>query len=75
MKIGSHFEGQKRNKVNCLLLTIQYSKQVFENKVVVFDKNKIVWWWRFSDSDFEELYHHNNTTLQLNFLELQGGVR
>ena len=24
--------------------------------------------WRFSDSDFEELYHRNNTTLQLHFL-------
>ena len=31
-KIGSHFVGQKRNKVNRVSLTIQYSNQVFENK-------------------------------------------
>ena len=31
-KIGSHFVGQKRNKVNRVLLTIQYLNQVFDNK-------------------------------------------
>ena len=32
MKIGSHFVGQKRNKANCISLTIQCLNQVFENK-------------------------------------------
>ena len=31
-KIGSHFVGQKNNKVNHVWLTIQYLNQVFDNK-------------------------------------------
>ena len=31
-KISSRFIVQKRNKINCVSLIIQYSKQVFENK-------------------------------------------
>ena len=31
-KIGSHFVGQKRNKVNRVSLTIQYLNQVFDYK-------------------------------------------
>ena len=31
-KIGRHFVGQKRNKVNRVSLTIQYLSQVFDNK-------------------------------------------
>ena len=32
LKIGSHSVGLKRNKVNRVLLTIQYLNQVFDNK-------------------------------------------
>ena len=32
LKIGSHFVGQRRNKVNRVLLTIQYLNQLFDNK-------------------------------------------
>ena len=31
-KIGNRFIGQKRNKVNCASLIIQYSNQLVENK-------------------------------------------
>ena len=31
-KISSHFVGQKRNQVICVLLTIRYLNQVFDNK-------------------------------------------
>ena len=31
-KIGSHFIGQKASKINLILLIIQYSNQLFENK-------------------------------------------
>ena len=31
-KIGSHFIGQNASKINLILLIIQYSNQLFENK-------------------------------------------
>ena len=54
MKISSYFVGKKRNKVNRILLTIQYSNQVFENEEQLVNR------------DIEYLFSSIDIILELN---------